>query len=1056
MADAPLNQLTYLGIDKPILPYRTNTSPVDESPHWVYGAQNAMATINGWVQKRPGFAIPIESLLSVIPGTVTRLFTWRRFSGSFFVMASVSTNIPGSMSQVWKLEVGVDQSFSIIYADTVSTTSQPFDFITSNNFVFFGNGTIRQNMRKYNGTAISTVYRASLWGLDFPVTPPSEVLTTPSLPPGLTFNGTTLSGTPATAGTYSITFTATDSYGDTATQSLSFTIATTILEWNVPSGALAFAEKGVAYSNSTVTAWGGVAPYTYALVSGVLPPGLSIAPMTGAILGTPTATGNFSFAVQATDSTATVITRVFSIFVGNPSIAVTAPAPPNGTVGAAYTSAVHAIGGTAPYTYIAAAGTFPPGLMIDAVGNVTGTPSVAGVYPVTFQVTDSLGVANQVSSSFTVYSNTLAIATQPEPPEGKVGYAYSYTPFASGGTSMTSAVSGAQTVSGDWQLVGTQYRTINEPVTTALSDLVFRAFPLSIPLTSTILGVSVSTLNVSQATSAATVSQVSLWSAGAQLGTIKNPATPFTTSLVTAPYGSASDNWGAGLTPAIVNSPSFGFAVAINLPDTTRVFIGKPWQMTVYYTSNSGAITLTAAPNAITAQTGYIYGQTFTSIYGHESSMSALSSSTGIFTNLAVIVSVLSSADPQVNGINIYRTTDGGDADPEAMRLLASLPNMDATFVDSTQDIFLGSQTGPALYINDPPQPLSGFVWSNGRIWGKTGANTWFTGNEEVTNGIPAECMSDAINGNYYGWPSEVGGMAVTSNGVDIGLDEQFWQISGDALSTFRKSKLLQGGGTRYPINIMSVGDTVYWIDTAKQVWSSTDGEIGEQIRPDLATLTLSQAFIGFHKSKLYNWIYVLDAAQSILYVYNLDLSQWNIPWKLSGGVTAITSGEIAVGSIQLIIAFNSGHVLYLDPSSYTDDGVMYTDTLKSNLLPVVPGRGSTARNAAEVRQVVQFDMEVSTAVNADLSYTARTPDYFGCLVDDDPAQSIQDNYFNLSANICDPQYQDQTVQKRYVIAKRWMVDQAVPRGRRIAFEAQWNQSANAWTMYSFDVSWRS
>lgn len=1054
MADAPLNQLTWIGIDKPTLGYRTNTSPVDESPHWVSGSLNTMSTIRGEMEKRPGFALAVETALTAIPGTVRRLFTWRRFSGSFFVMASVETTIPGSLSQVWKYEVGVDQSFSIIYADTTSTTSQPFDFITSNNFVFFGNGTTRQNMRKFNGTAISDIYRASLWGLDFPVAAPAKALVSPTLPPGLTFDGTSLTGTPVTAGNYTVTFTATDLAGDTVSQSLPFAISAAVLDWQSISGPIAFGEKSAAYSSTELQAWGGTAPYVYTVVSGTLPPGLTIDPITGILSGTPTTVGNYTFAVSVSDSAAANIIRVFSVFIGDPAIIIAPPSPNTGTIGSAYTSSITASGGTAPYSFGIVGGAPPPGLLMDALGNITGTPSVSGIYTITFQVTDITGITNQESVTYTISSATLNIATQPPPPNGKVGYAYSFTPFASGGTSTQVSTSTTNTGTGDWQFVGTQFRTISEPVVTALSDLTFTGFT-PVPPTATILGITVSAILISQATTSGTLSQVALWSAGTALGTIKTPATPFTALLTTQTYGSATDNWGAALTPAIVNDPSFGFAMAVNLPDTTRLFIGQPFQMTVYYAYPSSGITITASPNAITAQTGYIYGQTFTSIYGHESSMSALSSSTGIFTDLAVQTNVLSSADLQVNGINLYRTTDGGDADPAAMRLVASLPNVDASYTDTTIDIFLGSQTGPALFVNDPPQPLNGFVWSNGRIWGKTGANTWFTGNEEITNGIPAECMSDATNGNFYSWPSEVGGMAVTSNGVDIGLDEQFWQISGDTLATFRKSKLLQGGGTRSPINIMSVGDNVYWIDTSKQGWSSSDGEFGEPIRPDLAALTLSQAFIGFHKSKLFNWIYILDAVRSILYVYNLDLGQWNTPWQFGGRITAITSGELSEGNIELIASFDSGHIMFLNPDAFDDDGTLYSDTLKSNLLPIVPGRGSTARNAAEVRRVAQFDMEVST-VPSGQEFMPRSPEFFGCLVDDDPAQSTQDQFFDLSSNICPPQYQDQTVQKRYIIPNRWMVDQAVPMGRRIAFQAQWNESADGWTMFSFDIAWRT
>lgn len=1059
MADAPLNQLSYFGLDRPVLPYRTNTSPIDESPHWVNGSSNTSATIKGEVEKRSGFAAIVETALSVIPGTVRRLYTWRRFSGSFFVMASVETIIAGSLSQVWKLEVGVDQSFSQIYADNTSATSQPFDFITSNNFVFFGNGTTRQNMRKYNGTAISPSYQSSLWGLDFPIAPPATALVSPQLPPGLTFNGTSFTGIPVTPGNYSVDFTATDTAGDTVSQSLSFSISTSVLDWQFTSSPLPFGVQGQPYSNTGLQAWGGTAPYSYSVVSGTVPTGLSVDPTIGVLSGTPTAVGSYIFALKVTDSASASITRVFSQFIGNPAISIAPPAPNTATIGVPYSSAITAAGGTAPYTFAIVAGAAPPGLFMDALGNITGSPASSGVYSVTFQVTDSNGEANQVSVSYTVSSSALAIATQPPPPAGKVGYAYSFTPFASGGTSSQSGISppvSGQTTngSGNWSFVANEWRSNFNPGTSQLSNLIFHNFGLSIPSTATILGVTATVSLISQSPTTGSLSQISLYQANSPIGTIKTPATPFNTTFTPQSYGGDTDVWGAVLTPAIVNSPTFGYAIACNC-DSIRVFIGQPFAINVAYSYPSSGITITASPNAITAQTGYIYGQTFTSIYGHESSMSELSTSTGIFTSEAVRVNLLSSADLQVNGINLYRTTDGGDADPAAMRLVASLPNVDSSYTDSTLDIYLGLQTGPALYVNDPPQPLSGFVWSNGRIWGKTGAYTWFTGNEEITNGIPAECMSDATNGNYYGWPSEVGGMAVTSNGVDIGLDEQFWQISGDTLATFRKSKLLQGGGTRYPINIMSVGDDVYWIDTSKQAWGSTAGEFGEPIRPDLAKLTLEFAYIGFHKSKLYNWIYVLDAVNSVLYVYNLDLDQWNTPWNFTGKITAITSGETSVGNIELIAAFDSGHVLLFAPNSFTDDGAEYGEALVSNLLPVVPGRGTTARNAAEVRRIYQFDMEVST-VPIDQEFIPRYPEYFGCLIDDDPGQSTQDQFFDISGNICPPQYQDQTIQKRYIIPKRWMVDQAVPMGRRVAFQAQWTPSLEPWIMFSCDVSWRT
>lgn len=66
---------------------------------------------------------------------------------------------------------------------------------------------------------------------------------------------------------------------------------------NPPNGLV-----GVPYTN-TFTASGGTAPYTFAISAGSLPPGLTLA-SNGVVSGVPTATGLYSFTVQATDAAA--------------------------------------------------------------------------------------------------------------------------------------------------------------------------------------------------------------------------------------------------------------------------------------------------------------------------------------------------------------------------------------------------------------------------------------------------------------------------------------------------------------------------------------------------------------------------------------------------------------------------------------------------------------------------------------------------------------------------------------------------------------------------------
>jgi hypothetical protein len=71
---------------------------------------------------------------------------------------------------------------------------------------------------------------------------------------------------------------------------------------------------GTPYS-ATLSADGGTGSYTYSIVSGSLPPGLTLNPSTGAITGTPTAAGIYTYAFKVTDSAGNTATAQCSILI---------------------------------------------------------------------------------------------------------------------------------------------------------------------------------------------------------------------------------------------------------------------------------------------------------------------------------------------------------------------------------------------------------------------------------------------------------------------------------------------------------------------------------------------------------------------------------------------------------------------------------------------------------------------------------------------------------------------------------------------------------------------
>ena len=126
-------------------------------------------------------------------------------------------------------------------------------------------------------------------------------------------------GTPASAQTVSFNVSVTDSASDTAGPN-TYTITVNppsplvIQTTSLPSG-----NNGWLY-NSSVQASGGVQPFTWSVISGSLPSGLSIASdggSNGVISGTPNSTGTVSFTVQVIDNLGGIASQALTLSIKN-------------------------------------------------------------------------------------------------------------------------------------------------------------------------------------------------------------------------------------------------------------------------------------------------------------------------------------------------------------------------------------------------------------------------------------------------------------------------------------------------------------------------------------------------------------------------------------------------------------------------------------------------------------------------------------------------------------------------------------------------------------------
>ncbi|MCD9087349.1 Ig-like domain-containing protein [Stenotrophomonas sp. SY1] len=256
--------------------------------------------------------------------------------------------------------------------------------------------------------------------------------------------GTTITYTPAAsfAGADSFTYTATNADGTSSPATVNVTVSSPTISYAPTSPAPGIA--GLPYSHSVAGASGGAGPYTYSLLSGTLPAGMSLA-SNGILSGMSTDVGSFNFTVRAQDSS--VGTGPFHQDSGTLTLVITPPtlalSPAtgsafNGSVGTGFSQRFSLSGGVAPYQFAplsVTVGTMPSGLGFDtATGTLSGTPTSAGTVAFMIAASDSNGSTSVVQSyTLTVAAPTLSLSPGTLP-NAVQGTTYNQTLSTTGGS----------------------------------------------------------------------------------------------------------------------------------------------------------------------------------------------------------------------------------------------------------------------------------------------------------------------------------------------------------------------------------------------------------------------------------------------------------------------------------------------------------------------------------------------------------------------------------------------------------------------------------------------
>jgi hypothetical protein len=275
-----------------------------------------------------------------------------------------------------------------------------------------------------------------------------------AFPPGLSVGNTgAIRGTPSTPGSY--TFYLTVSWSTTppcvsqppSDRKFTINVSPEVQRLVVATTGLPDGNLGQAYTAPALSASGGTVS-SWSLAGGTLPAGLTLG-SNGVISGTPTQSGVFTFTAQANGSPNND-TKQLSLFVLAPldlglapagTPITTQPVPVNMKLTTPFSWGVKATGGREPYGYSADA--LPAGIVLNADGTFTGTPTRAGLTRSTITVKDARGTTDTLQVTFTTAA-LLAFHKTKQPKVGKVGKLYSWrAPVAGASETKIYLISGA-------------------------------------------------------------------------------------------------------------------------------------------------------------------------------------------------------------------------------------------------------------------------------------------------------------------------------------------------------------------------------------------------------------------------------------------------------------------------------------------------------------------------------------------------------------------------------------------------------------------------------------
>jgi hypothetical protein len=355
------------------------------------------------------------------------------------------------------------------------------------------------------------------------------------------------------------------------------------------------------------------------------------------------------------------------------------------------------------------------------------------------------------------------------------------------------------------------------------------------------------------------------------------------------------------------------------------------------------APTFTVAAGSLSAFSGYTYRFVYkNSSTGHISTASPPSLSTGQLTSQHVLVQGASSADPQVDKVDIYRTDDGG----AIFYYLTTINNGGTwSYTDNTADSGLNDDIqAPLADTNDPPPSNGSLVrFHQGRMWVAANNFLYYGAGPDCTNGVPEEAFPPA---NFFKFAGKITGLASTTNGLIVFTQDNSYVVLGVDKTSFAPKPWQQNFGVASQNSLAQDGDVLFIFTSKSQLFELSDSldEIGFPIQSRLAAYNPASVYLAIHRSGTDEGLFISNGSTEY-YRYSVSMTCWSPPSQPVGGCMCLSSIEVGLADWRLMLGRGSvsGYLLKRDTATFSDDGQAFSaNAVVGSLILAPPGR--TAR----------------------------------------------------------------------------------------------------------------